>query len=166
VSVATVTVPAAYVDELRTSLLCLYGAEAESVYLSVQQHQSGKVPLTPLLGHREELLAVDRLLVRLGWPSPAPARADVELSGDRRLLSAAVFGVLLELCARVDTACARYWRGEAEAAQLRRAAEDVLALLPLAVSLRPHRDDQAQDSTSRGRPEPELAGDPACADPS
>lgn len=133
-SSVTVVVPAAHVAELRRTLISLYGTEAEVVRQQAEEALEGH-SLSPLLEHRAELLRLDALIGQLGWGSSEGVAREQELSGDRRLLSAAVYGVLFDLCERVAQACQRTWLGEADTRDIREAAEGVLELLPLAAAL-------------------------------
>jgi hypothetical protein len=132
---ATATIPAAHVDELRRTLISLYGTEAEAAHQAAQEYLAGQAPAAPLLVHRDELLKLDRLIEQTGWASLEQPPRDLELRGNRRLLGAAVYGVFIDLCERVAKECQQLWLGEGEPERVRQAAEGVLALLPLAASL-------------------------------
>lgn len=133
--VVTVRVPASQVAAVRSELVNLYAVEAESVHHAVTGFMSDGEPLESLFGHREELLGFDRLLGQVGWrSSPGPAD-DVELRGERRLLSCVLCGVLIDLGEEVAEGSAGRWRGKRTTDQLRKPASGVLELLSLLDSL-------------------------------
>jgi len=133
--VVTVRVPVGQVAAVRRELVNLYAVEAESVHQAVMGFLCEGEPLESLFGHREELLEFDRLLAEVGWRSRSGPADDVELSGERRLLSCVLHGVLIDLAEEVATGSDGRWRGERTTDQLRRPARGVLELLSLLDSL-------------------------------
>ncbi|MGH8572553.1 MAG: hypothetical protein ACREX8_08260 [Gammaproteobacteria bacterium] len=135
--VVTVRVPAGQVAAVRRELVNLYAVEAQSVHHAVIGFLSDGEPLESLFGHREELLEFDRLLAQVGWRSLSGPADDVELRGERRLLSCVLHGVLIDLAEEVATGSDRRWRGERTTDQLRKPARGVLELLSLLDGLDP-----------------------------
>lgn len=133
--VATVRVPAGQVKVLRTALVELYAIEAESIHQAVEGCLSDGEPLDSPLAHREELFGLDRLLTQVGWGSLSASAQDIELSGDRQLLSCALHAALIELGDRVSEGCDECWRGERTTDELRKPARGVLELLSALDSL-------------------------------
>jgi len=133
--VVTVRVPVGQVAAVRRELVNLYAVEAEAVHQAVTGFLCEGEPLESLFGHREELLEFDRLLTQVGWRSRSGPADDVELSGERRLLSCVLCGVLIDLAEEVAEDSAGRWRGERTTDQLRQPARGVLELLSLLDSL-------------------------------
>jgi hypothetical protein len=138
-TLASVEVPATLVAPIRETVRLLYQATAEALHLALRAHAERPAPLDELHRHRARLRQLEALLSRLGWSresAPEPLAEGVVLSAPRDVLNDAVYGALIDAGERLAVACGDSWRGEASPEDVRRAAEEVIALDGLLARIR------------------------------
>jgi hypothetical protein len=123
----SVQVPASVVPSIRDTVVLLFRATAEALYLSLGRYGEGGEPLREVRRHRERLGSIDTLLVQLGWPGD-PVPELVEVSGPRSLLHDALHGAMIDAGERLAVAAAAGWRSEAPTVSVRGVAAEVIAL--------------------------------------
>jgi hypothetical protein len=118
-----VEVPGRVAGTVRDTVVLLYRATAEALHSSLEAGASpGEVQ-----AHRARLTGLDRLLDQLRWPGEPPAEG-LSLTGPGELVRDALHGALIDAGERLAVACEASWRKEANAASVREAAAEVIAL--------------------------------------
>ncbi len=120
---AQVAVPAGLVRCVRETGLLLYGATAEALQLAI----GGDAAVEELRRHRERLTGLGALLDQLGWEDEVAQRG-VELVAPPDVLGDVLHGALIDAGERLAAACGAGWRGDDDAASVRAAAREVIAL--------------------------------------
>jgi hypothetical protein len=138
-TLASVEVPASLVAPLRETVALLYQATAEALHLALRAQAERSGALEDVHRHRARLAQLEALLGRLGWPreaAPEPLGEPLVLSAPGDVLQDAVYGALIDAGERLAVACGDSWRGEASPDDVRRAAEEVIALDGLLARIR------------------------------
>jgi hypothetical protein len=104
---ATITVPAAEVAAVLSSLQTLYAVRTEAMS-SIALDVDPAITAARLRPQRHELQTVEALLDGLGWDDPCPRQEDRRLSGERGVLVQAVHDVLCDAIEDLDHACRSY----------------------------------------------------------
>jgi hypothetical protein len=125
--IAYLTIPSEQVHGVTRTTLSLFGAHAEAVGATALAFVDGGEELAELQHARDELTAIEDVLVDLGWPRPHDGR-DAEVSGPAGLLREILRAALLDAADRVVQAVRRYEAADEELPAVRRAVDAVGAL--------------------------------------
>jgi hypothetical protein len=127
----TITVPKRLTDPLADALACCYGVTAEAL-----THASADTPGARecLREHHADLIETFDILAQLhatNRPSPGPAVGDLRVTGEREILSDAVYDLLRSAVETLDTACDLYPSGANDVPDLERAHHHIADVLRL-----------------------------------
>jgi len=97
-----VTVPAAQVDALRTTVITAYRVKLEALLRTTARYLDDPTALAELQRHRHELWELDALVERVGWGRSA-AEEPLEVEGPVALVHEAVHGALMGVADAFDS---------------------------------------------------------------